>query len=250
MNATETQKTEPVVVIRNLKKSFGENHVLNDFNLNVYKGENVVVLGRSGTGKSVLIKCLVRLLDADQGEMKVFGMSIPDLKHKALDDIRAKIGFLFQSSALYDSMTVKANLEFPLRRHRHKISREEVDKLVKTALEHVGLAGTEAMMPSELSGGMKKRIGIARMLILDPEVMLYDEPTTGLDPITGREINHLMLEVQEKFNTSSIIISHDMNCVRRTANRVVVLLNGKCYAEGTYEELKNSKDKNIKQFFD
>lgn len=250
MNTTETKTKEPVIVIRNVKKSFGDNHVLNDFSLNVYKGENVVVLGRSGTGKSVLIKCLVRLLDADEGEMKVFGMSIPDLHHKELDDIRAKIGFLFQSSALYDSMTVRENLEFPLRRHRQKISREEVETLVKAALEHVGLSGTEAMMPSELSGGMKKRIGIARMLILNPEVMLYDEPTTGLDPITGREINHLMLEVQEKFNTSSIIISHDMNCVRRTANRVVVLLNGKCYAEGTYEELKNSSDKNIKQFFD
>ncbi|MBI4947537.1 MAG: ATP-binding cassette domain-containing protein [Bacteroidetes bacterium] len=248
MNTTETR--EPVVIIQNLKKSFGDNHVLNDFNLNVYKGENVVVLGRSGTGKSVLIKCLVRLLDADEGEMKVFGMSITDLKHKELDDIRAKIGFLFQSSALYDSMTVRENLEFPLRRHKHKISKQEVDALIKTALENVALAGTEAMMPAELSGGMKKRIGIARMLILNPEVMLYDEPTTGLDPITGREINHLMLEVQRKFNTSSIIISHDMNCVRRTANRVVVLINGKCYAEGTYDELKNSNDKNIKQFFD
>ncbi len=250
MNQPTLYNKEEIVVIRNLKKSFGTNHVLDDFNLTVHKGENVVVLGRSGSGKSVLIKCLVRLLEADDGEMKVFGMSIPDLSHKALDDIRARIGFLFQSSALYDSMTVLENLEFPLRRHKLRITRQEVDKLVKLALENVGLSGTESMMPSELSGGMKKRIGIARMLILNPEVMLYDEPTTGLDPITGREINHLMLEVQEKYNTSSIIISHDMNCVRRTANRVVVLLNGKCYAEGTYEDLKTSNDKNIKQFFD
>jgi phospholipid/cholesterol/gamma-HCH transport system ATP-binding protein len=190
------------------------------------------------------------LLIADEGELKVFGISIPDLKQRALDDIRAKIGFLFQSSALYDSMTVRENLEFPLRRHSWQIKKDEVDRLVKSALENVGLSHTENMMPSELSGGMKKRIGIARMLILKPEVMLYDEPTTGLDPITGREINNLMLEVQKKYNTSSIIISHDMNCVRRTANRVVILLNGKCYVEGTYDELKQSNDKNIKQFFD
>ena len=250
MNNVLSHTNEPIIVIRNLKKSFGENHVLNNFNLVVNKGENVVVLGRSGSGKSVLIKCLVRLLKADEGEMKIFGINIPDLKHRELDDIRAKIGFLFQSSALYDSMTVRENLEFPLRRHRRKIKKEEVDQLVKTALDDVSLSHTENMMPSELSGGMKKRIGIARMLILKPEVMLYDEPTTGLDPITGREINNLMLDVQKKFNTSSIIISHDMNCVRRTANRVVILLNGKCYVEGTYDELKQSNDKNIKQFFD
>ena len=250
MNKVLSHTSEPVIVIRNLKKSFGENRVLDSFNLVVNKGENVVVLGRSGSGKSVLIKCLVRLLIADEGEMKVFGISIPDLKHRELDDIRAKIGFLFQSSALYDSMTVRENLEFPLRRHRRQIKKEEVDQLVKTALDDVSLAHTENMMPFELSGGMKKRIGIARMLILKPEVMLYDEPTTGLDPITGREINNLMLDVQKKFNTSSIIISHDMNCVRRTANRVVILLNGKCYVEGTYDELKQSNDKNIKQFFD
>lgn len=250
MSPEKGNSSEPVVVIRNLKKAFGSNKVLNDFSLTVNKGESVVVLGRSGTGKSVLIKCLVRLLKADAGEMSVFGKSIPDLKHKELDDMRGKIGFLFQSSALYDSMTVRENLEFPLRRHSVDITKEEVDRLVKVALANVGLAGTESRMPSELSGGMKKRIGIARTLILSPEVMLYDEPTTGLDPITGREINHLMLEVQEKFNTTSIIISHDMNCVRRTANRVVVLIEGRCYAQGTYEELKNSTDKNVKQFFD
>jgi phospholipid/cholesterol/gamma-HCH transport system ATP-binding protein len=250
MTETSANTNEPVIIIRNLKKSFGDNHVLDNFNLTVNKGENVVVLGRSGSGKSVLIKCLVRLLEADEGEMKVFGIDIPNLKHKALDDIRAKIGFLFQSSALYDSMTVRENLEFPLRRHSLKIKRDEIDQLVKTALENVGLSGTEDKMPSELSGGMKKRIGIARMLILKPEVMLYDEPTTGLDPITGREINHLMLEVQKKYNTSSIIISHDMNCVKSTANRVAVLINGKCYAEGTFDELKQSTDNNIKQFFD
>ncbi len=250
MITTATNTNDPVIVIRNMKKSFGDHKVLDGFNLTVNKGENVVVLGKSGSGKSVLIKCLMRLLEADAGEMKIFGISIPGLSNKALDELRSKIGFLFQGSALYDSMTVKENLEFPLRRHLNKLSKEDVGKLVGAALENVGLPDIENKMPSELSGGMKKRVGIARMLIIKPEVLLYDEPTTGLDPITGREINHLMLDVQKKFNTSSIIISHDMNCVRRTANRIVVLIEGKCYAEGTYNELKNSNDTSIKQFFD
>jgi phospholipid/cholesterol/gamma-HCH transport system ATP-binding protein len=240
----------PVLEVRNLVKSFGENHVLTGFNLTVNKGENVVVLGRSGTGKSVLIKCIVRLVDPDGGDIRVLGTDILKLEQEPLDAMRAKIGFLFQSSALYDSMSVEENLEFPLRRHLRKNVKYDVGKMVNEALESVGLKGTQKMSPAELSGGMKKRIGIARTLILNPEVMLYDEPTTGLDPITAREINHLMLEVQEKFKTSSIIISHDMNCVRMTANRVVVLIDGKCYAEGSYEDLKASQDKNVKQFFD
>jgi phospholipid/cholesterol/gamma-HCH transport system ATP-binding protein len=240
----------PIVVIKNLEKSFGKKEVLKGFNLTVNKGENVVVLGRSGEGKSVLIKCIVRLVDADAGEINVLGINMQNLKHGELDIMRAKIGFLFQSSALYDSMTVGENLEFPLRRHRKKNVKYDVNQMVKEALESVGLNGTQEMSPAELSGGMRKRIGIARTLILNPEVMLYDEPTTGLDPVTAREINHLMLDVQEKYKTSSIIISHDMNCVRMTANRVVVLIDGKCYAEGTYEDLKKSQDKYVKQFFD
>ncbi len=250
MNTGSSNTNSPVIIIKDVSKSFGENHVLTGFNLTVNKGENVVVLGRSGTGKSVLIKCIVRLVDADRGSIQVLGTDIPSLKRDALDAMRSKIGFLFQSSALYDSMTVGENLEFPLRRHRKKNMHYDVNKLVSDALESVGLNGTQKMSPAELSGGMRKRIGIARTLILNPEVMLYDEPTTGLDPVTAREINHLILDVQEKFNTSSIIISHDMNCARMTANRIVVLIGGKCYAEGTYAELKQSQDKNVKQFFD
>ncbi len=250
MNPMAENRNETVIEIRNLEKSFGENHVLAGFNLVVNKGENVVVLGRSGTGKSVLIKCIVRLLDPHAGTIHVLGTNMLDLKQEELDNMRAKIGFLFQSSALYDSMTVQENLEFPLRRHLKRNVKYDIAKMVDDALLSVGLKGTQKMSPAELSGGMRKRIGIARTLILNPEVMLYDEPTTGLDPVTGREINHLMLEVQEKFRTSSIIISHDMNCVRMTANRVVVLIEGKNYAEGTYDDLKKSQDKNIKQFFD
>jgi phospholipid/cholesterol/gamma-HCH transport system ATP-binding protein len=250
MNTETPNRNAPVIIIKDVSKSFGDNKVLSGFNLIVNKGENVVVLGRSGVGKSVLIKCIVRLVNADNGSINVLGTDMISLKQEALDIMRAKIGFLFQSSALYDSMTVGENLEFPLRRHWKKNVECDVDKMVSDALESVGLHDTQKMSPAELSGGMRKRIGIARTLILKPEVMLYDEPTTGLDPVTGREINHLMLEVQEKFNTSSIIISHDMNCVRMTANRVVVLIEGKCYAEGTYNELKKSQDKNVKQFFD
>ncbi|MFI5148149.1 MAG: ABC transporter ATP-binding protein [Bacteroidia bacterium] len=246
----KNSEDNPVVVIQGVEKTFGDNHVLKGFSLTVNKGENVVVLGRSGTGKSVLIKCIVRLVDPDAGSIKVLGTDMLDLKHEELDAMRARIGFLFQSSALYDSMSVGENLEFPLRRHRRKNIRTDEKALVVSALQSVGLSGTEHMSPAELSGGMRKRIGIARTLILNPAVMLYDEPTTGLDPITGREINRLMLDVQEKYNTSSIIISHDMNCVKMTANRVVVLIDGRCYAEGTYADLSRSQDKLVKQFFD
>ncbi len=250
MNKVSSDNNEAVITISHLKKSFGNNHVLNDFNLTVNKGENVVVLGRSGSGKSVLIKCIVRLLDQDDGTINVLGTDISKLNHKELDAIRGKIGFLFQSSALYDSMTVRENLEFPLQLHINKMEKEEVDKRVNDALEHVDLKDTHGMMPAELSGGMKKRIGIARTIIVNPEVMLYDEPTTGLDPVTAREINELILDVQKKYKTSSIIISHDMNCARMTANRIVVLIEGKCYAEGSFDDLQKSNDKNIKQFFD
>jgi phospholipid/cholesterol/gamma-HCH transport system ATP-binding protein len=240
---------EPVIQIKNLSKSFGSNHVLRDFNFDLNKGENVVVLGKSGSGKSVLIKCIIGLIKPNTGTIAVLGNNIPDLNHNELDQIRMKVGFLFQSNALYDSMTVRENLEFPLRRHSIKVTKEQINVLVMEALSNVGLANTVDMRPSELSGGMKKRIALARTLILKPEIILYDEPTTGLDPITGKEISNLMCDLAKKYNTSSIIISHDMKCVEITANRIVMLIDGKCYAQGTYETLRHSKDDKIKQFF-
>ncbi|MBK7888159.1 MAG: ATP-binding cassette domain-containing protein [Bacteroidetes bacterium] len=241
---------EVMVHTGNLYKSFGDNHVLRGFNLDLYKGENLVVLGKSGSGKSVLIKCMVGLLIPDSGLVEVFGKDIPKLDQDELDHIRVKIGFLFQSSALYDSMTVRENLEFPLRRHWITKTRDEVNELVMEALDNVGLTNAVDLMPSELSGGMRKRIGLARTLILKPDIILYDEPTTGLDPITGREISKLIVDIQHKYNTSSIIITHDMGCARIVANRIMVLVNGVCYAEGTFAELEKSNDPNIKPFFE
>lgn len=250
LNYSLQPPAEPVMEIHHLYKSFGNNRVLVDFNLSLTKGENVVVLGKSGSGKSVLIKCIIGLLQPDKGNIEVFGKNIPDLDHEELDKVRAKVGFLFQSNALYDSMTVRENLEFPLRRHWIKVSQEEVNRLVMEALEDVGLPHTADMMPAELSGGMRKRIALARTLILKPEIILYDEPTTGLDPITAKEIIELIVEIQKKYKSSSLIISHDMTCVRMAADRVIMLIDGKCYAEGTYEELKLSTDNRITQFFE
>jgi phospholipid/cholesterol/gamma-HCH transport system ATP-binding protein len=239
-----------VINIEGLKKSFGSNNVLIDFNLTLYRGESVVVLGKSGSGKSVLIKCIIGLLQADEGLITIFGQDISQLDHEGMDKLRARLGFLFQGNALYDSMTVRENLEFPLRRHWLKVSQEKVNSMVMEALENVGLAHTVDMMPVELSGGMRKRIALARTLILRPDIILYDEPTTGLDPITGKEISELMVEIADKYQTSSLIISHDMNCVKRTADRIIVLIDGRCYAEGDFETLKNSNDKNISLFFE
>lgn len=239
-----------VIDIRGLNKSFGDNHVLRDFSLQLRKGENVVVLGKSGSGKSVLIKCIIGLMAPDSGSINVLGHDICSIKHNKLDVLREKIGFLFQSNALYDSMSVRENLEFTLRRHRAGLSNEQTGQLILDVLGHVELAHTVDMMPSELSGGMKKRIALARALILKPEIMLYDEPTTGLDPITGKGISMLMLDVQKRYNASSIIISHDLNCVKRTADRIIMLIDGRCYATGTYGELEQSTDKKIKPFFD
>jgi phospholipid/cholesterol/gamma-HCH transport system ATP-binding protein len=245
-----TPHTNKVIQIKGLKKSFGHNHVLNDFNIELAEGENLVVLGKSGSGKSVLIKCIIGLLMPDEGNIKVFGDDIMAYGHDELDRMRAKVGFLFQSNALYDSMTVRENLEFPLRRHWIKTTKQSEYELVIEALENVGLAETINMMPNELSGGMRKRIALARTLILKPNIILYDEPTTGLDPITGKEISNLMIEIQKKYNTSSIIISHDMNCVKIVSNRIAMLIEGRCYATGTYDELKQSNVEHIKQFFD
>lgn len=241
--------TEAVIQIDHLNRSFGTNNVLRDFSFDLQRGESVVVLGKSGSGKSVLIKCIIGLISPDSGSVKVFGNEIPELSREALDKVRVRVGFLFQSNALYDSMTVRDNLEFPLRRHWIEKNKESVNELVMEALTNVGLAHTVDMMPSELSGGMRKRIALARTLILKPEIILYDEPTTGLDPITSMEIIHLISDIQKKYNTSSLIISHDMNCVKYAADRIVMLIDGKCYAVDTYEELKKSTDNKVKQFF-
>ncbi|MFM8950108.1 MAG: ABC transporter ATP-binding protein, partial [Bacteroidota bacterium] len=209
-----------------------------------------VVLGKSGSGKSVLIKCIVRLLEPDEGSISVLGENVLDMGHDELDRMRVRIGFLFQNSALYDSMTVRENLEFPMRRHWFDITKDDADQRVNEALENVGLLSAADMMPSDLSGGMRKRIGLARTLILRPEIVLYDEPTTGLDPITGREIVELIMDLQQKYNTSSVIISHDMQVARMTANSVVVLANGKNHAQGTFDQLKASTDPQVKQFYE
>lgn len=240
-----------VIEVSDLYKSFGENHVLKNFNLKVYEGENLVVLGKSGSGKSVLIKCIINLIRPDTGRIVVLGQDISLLDQDQLDRLRADVGFLFQSNALYDSMTVRQNLLFPLRRHWTRSQRDAyAEQAVMDALEDVGLAHTLHMMPSELSGGMKKRIALARTLILRPKVILYDEPTTGLDPITSREISELIVKVQQKYQAASVIISHDLSCIRLTANRVVMLLEGRCYAEGTYENLTQSDDPKIRTFFE
>jgi len=245
-----TPQEGPVVAMEHLKKSFGDLHVLQDITLVMNKGENLVILGQSGTGKSVLIKCIVGLLDPDDGKLLIFGRNTSDLKDAELIEIRKRIGFLFQSSALYDSMTVRDNLEFPLRRQQRSLSQDEMDALVKEALQNVGLADAIEKTPSELSGGMRKRLGLARTLILKPEIMLYDEPTAGLDPITSKEISTLILEVQHTYDTSSIIITHDIECARRTANRIIVIKEGKCVAEGSYKDLKSSSDAWIRSFFE
>jgi phospholipid/cholesterol/gamma-HCH transport system ATP-binding protein len=240
---------QAIVEIEHLEKSFGNNQVLTDINLKMTKGENLVVLGKSGSGKSVLIKCLVRLIEADSGKIMVLGKNIPEINKAELNEVRRKVGFLFQSAALYDSLTVRENLEFPLRVEKTKSEKEKYD-LVMEELNNVGLEDTIDKMPSELSGGMKKRIGLARTLILKPEIMLYDEPTTGLDPITSKEISRLILDIQKKYGTTSIIITHDVECARITSNRILVLKEGVFVAEGTYEELIKSEDKWVRSFFE
>ncbi len=239
----------PVVEITGLTKSFGEHHVLNGVSLQVNKGENLVVLGKSGSGKSLLIKCLVGLESPDEGEIRVFGRNIVNLDYRELNEMRIRIGFLFQSAALYDSMTVRENLAFPLKQHEKRMPKEETNKRIMHTLENVGLPDVADQMPSELSGGQNKRIGLARTLILHPELMLYDEPTTGLDTGTSHEISDLILRTQEKYKVTSITITHDMSCARMTADRIVLLREGKIAAEGTYEELEKSGDEWIRTFF-
>lgn len=251
MNQEETRinSNDSAIEINHLKKSFGQQEVLKDISLKLKTGENLVVLGKSGTGKSVLIKLIVGLLSSDSGEINVFGKNVLEIDKKSLAEIRKKIGFLFQSGALYDSMTVKQNLEFPLRRIKKELNEKEIDAKVLEVLENVGLADALDKMPSQLSGGMRKRISLARTIIVDPEIMLYDEPTTGLDPVTSDEISVLINEVKQKYKTSSIIITHDIKCALNTADRIVMLNEGTIYKEGSPEEFTSSEDKFIKSFF-
>ncbi len=249
-HVSHSDSQEVVISIRKLYKSFEENHVLRGIDLEVYKGENLVVLGRSGTGKSVLIKIIVGLLKPDKGTVKVFGKEVDKLEKKELTELRLKMGFLFQHSALYDSMTIRENLEFPLVRNKRHISRKELDESVKSVLEAVGLADTINQLPSELSGGQQKRIGLARTLIMKPEIIFYDEPTAGLDPLTSSEINDLINEVQEKYKTSSIIITHDLTCAKDTGDRIFMMMNGKFVRHGDFEEVFDTSDETIRGFFD
>ena len=241
---------EPVISIKGLYKSFGDLKVLQGVDLEVLKGENVVVLGRSGTGKSVLIKIIVGLLRQDSGSITVLGQEVSQLQEKELNDLRRKIGFSFQNSALYDSMTVRENLEFPLVRNVAGLTKAQIKEQVESVLESVGLSQTINQVPSQLSGGQRKRIGIARTLILQPEIMLYDEPTAGLDPITCIEINELINEVKEKYHTTSIIITHDLTCARQTGDRVAMLLDGQFLTTGPFEEVFASKEERVKSFYD
>ncbi|MBK1441441.1 ATP-binding cassette domain-containing protein [Parapedobacter sp. ISTM3] len=239
-----------VITVRHVSKSFGENHVLRGVDLKLHNGENLVVLGRSGTGKSVLIKLISGLLKPDSGTIEVLGEHVDELNEKELQQLRLKIGFSFQNSALYDSMTVRENLEFPLVRNKRHLSRAEINHEVEDVLDAVGLLNTINQMPSELSGGQRKRIGIARTLILRPEIMLYDEPTAGLDPITCIEINGLINEVQEKYKTSSIIITHDLACAKSVGDRIVMLLDGRFERQGSFDEIFDTDDERVKPFHD
>lgn len=242
-------KEEPIISVKDLRKSFGDNEVLKGISLTVSKGEDLVLLGRSGSGKSITIKCLVGLLKADHGEMKLFGTDIAGLDYEGLNTIRLRIGFMFQSGALYDSMSVRQNLAFTLKHHTRHLSEEEVTAQIIEALESVGLEEAIDKMPSELSGGMIKRIGLARTLIIKPEIILYDEPTAGLDTITSREISELILSVQKKYKTSSIIITHDIACAKMTGNRIMIIKDGVINAEGTYAQLEASDDPWVRSFF-
>ncbi len=248
-NIQDFSQNNVVIEINHLKKSFNETKVLENINMVLRKSENVVVLGKSGIGKSVLIKCIVGLIQPDSGSLKVFGKEVAEMNSAELNDLRTRVGFIFQGNALYDSMTVRENLEFPLRRNKEFKNPGKIDDLIDEALENVNLLDAIDKMPAELSGGMKKRIGLARTLILKPEIILYDEPTTGLDPITSREISNLILEIQTKYKASSIIITHDLNCAKITSNRMLILQDGSFKAKGSFDELKNSDEEWVRSYF-
>lgn len=249
--STNIDKDQTVITIRDLYKSFGDNHVLRGIDLDIYKQENLVVLGRSGTGKSVLIKIIAGLLKPDRGTVQVLGQEVDRLSTKELDALRLKLGFSFQHSALYDSMTVGENLAFPLQRHARHLSTADLKKAVSRVLEAVGLSQTLRQLPSELSGGQRKRIGIARTLIMQPEIMLYDEPTAGLDPITSMDINNLINEVQENYHTTAVIITHDLTCAKSTGDRIAVLLDGQFLQTGSFGEVvENTTNPQVKSFYD
>lgn len=249
-NSPNINRDNTIISIRDLYKSFGDYDVLKGVNLDLYQEENLVVLGKSGTGKSVLIKIICGLLTQDSGSVNVLGKEVNQITQNELRELRLNIGFSFQNSALYDSMTVRENLEFPLVRNKKNISKAEVDYAVESVLDAVSLGQTINQMPSELSGGQRKRIGIARTLILQPKIMLYDEPTAGLDPITCIEINNLINEVQEKYHTSSIIITHDLTCAKQTGDRITMLLDGQFDKVGTFDEVFNTEDERVKLFYD
>lgn len=250
MTDKKNDNKEVVIAIKGLKKSFGSLVVLDGIDIDIVKGENIAVLGRSGSGKSVLIKIISGLLKPDSGMVKVLGQEVDKISPKELQELRLKIGFSFQSSALYDSMTVRENLAFPLVRNKRNLSAKEVTTAIEEVLNEVGLSQTINQMPSELSGGQRKRIGIARTLILKPEIMLYDEPTAGLDPITCIDINNLIIKVQQQYNTSSIIITHDLTCAKNTANRVGIIVDGKFLTTGSFKEVFSSKDEGVRTFYD
>jgi len=249
MENKNIEETDTSIYIRNLYKSFGDNHVLRGIDLDVHRKENVVVLGRSGTGKSVLIKIICGLLKPDSGKVNVLGKEVEKLSDKELLTLRLQVGFSFQNSALYDSMTVRENLAFPLVRNARHLSKKEVKEQIESVLDDVGLLQTINQMPSELSGGQRKRIGIARTLILRPQIMLYDEPTSGLDPITSIEINNLINHVRHKFNTTSIIITHDLTCAKTTGDKIAMMFDGKFIKQGTFDEVFDTDDERIQNFY-
>ena len=240
---------DKVIEVKNLSKSFGKLNILNNINMTLHKGENIGIIGKSGIGKSVLAKCIVRLIEPDSGEVYILGKDILNMDDNELNEIRKKVGYLFQGGALYDSMSVRQNLEFPIRRTQVSGRKNEVNQMVEEALENVGLLDAIDKMPAELSGGMKKRIGLARAIILKPEIILYDEPTTGMDAVTAAEISELIVKIQNKYQTSSIIITHDMNCAKAATNKIMLLKDGNFYAEGSHAELSQSTDSEIRNYF-
>jgi phospholipid/cholesterol/gamma-HCH transport system ATP-binding protein len=250
MQPTDTYNSDIIVSVKGLYKSFGDNDVLKGIDLEVHKGETVIVLGRSGSGKSVLIRIIAGLIKQDKGSVKVLGQEVAELTKKQLMQLRLKIGFLFQSGALYDSLTVRENLAFPLIRHVKNLTQQQINDAVEEALDAVGLPETSNQFPSELSGGQQRRIGIARMLILRPEIILYDEPTSGLDPMTSGEVNALINTVRERYNATSILITHDLTCARQTGDRILMIVDGRFTRQGKFEDVFNTNDENIKGFYD